>query len=70
MTGAGTVPDAEESCPGVTTIVAFLDGDLGPRERVQLEAHLAGCEDCRQLVSALAPAPDTASGGSSGAGAS
>ncbi len=29
---------------------AFVDGQLGQKERVGLEAHLDGCERCRQVV--------------------
>jgi hypothetical protein len=28
----------------------YLDGELAPHETVEVERHLAGCEDCRQLV--------------------
>ena len=34
------------------TLVAYLDRELGPAERTQLEAHLAGCETCRLALEA------------------
>jgi anti-sigma factor (TIGR02949 family) len=30
----------------------YLDGEFQPEERVEVEAHLAGCADCRQRVDA------------------
>lgn len=32
---------------------AYLDGELQPGERAQLEAHLAGCPDCRARLGQL-----------------
>jgi hypothetical protein len=31
----------------------YLDGDLAPEERTGLEAHLMGCEDCRETLAGL-----------------
>lgn len=31
----------------------YLDGDLGPAERAALEAHLEGCEECREALAGL-----------------
>lgn len=32
---------------------AYLDGELRPEEKAQLEAHLAGCPDCRTALGQL-----------------
>jgi hypothetical protein len=31
----------------------YLDGDLGPADRTALEAHLAGCAECRETLDEL-----------------
>ncbi len=31
-------------------ISVYLDGELSPEERDEFETHLAGCEECRQLI--------------------
>jgi eukaryotic-like serine/threonine-protein kinase len=57
QTGAGT----NDGCLGTSQLVAFLDGELSASDRGLAESHLAGCDDCRELISALAPeltAPD------------
>lgn len=46
----------DDECLGTAQIVAYLDGALPPRDRALVEAHLASCDDCRELVSALVPA--------------
>ena len=33
-------------CPDELRLLAYLDGDLGDRARVEVEKHLAGCPDC------------------------
>jgi anti-sigma factor RsiW len=33
-------------------LVAYLDQELGPAERTELETHLAGCETCRTALAA------------------
>ena len=33
-------------------LVAYLDEELGPAERAELETHLAGCEACRAALAA------------------
>lgn len=33
-------------------IIAYLDGELAPREELTLEKHLAGCENCRAELNA------------------
>ena len=43
-----TVPD-----PWLERLSEFLDEDLAPAERVACEAHLAGCERCRELLDDL-----------------
>jgi len=29
-------------------LVAYLDGEVTPSERILIEAHLAGCDTCRR----------------------
>lgn len=38
------------SCPDLTQIYAYLDGELVAEGRLQLEEHLATCSRCRRLV--------------------
>ena len=33
-------------------IAAYVDGELGPAERAELETHLASCGSCRELAAA------------------
>src|SRR5262245_53800839 len=40
-------------CPASDEVAAFVDGALSPRAGRAFEAHLAGCTECRELVSAL-----------------
>jgi hypothetical protein len=44
--------------PDANLLAAFTENRLGGREREDLLAHLAGCEDCRQIV-ALSSEPAT-----------
>jgi len=41
-------------CPDEITIAAFAEGRLGDTERERVEAHLAGCDACLDLVAFLA----------------
>ena len=52
----GELGDEElQSCRGVVDrLGAWARGGLSRRERVQVDAHLDGCERCRQLASELA----------------
>jgi len=34
-------------------LTPYLDGDLGPAERAEVEAHLAACPDCAVLLACL-----------------
>jgi hypothetical protein len=45
--------------PDVETWAAYADGGLRPEEAAELDAHLAGCTVCRQLVAAFAPEVST-----------
>jgi hypothetical protein len=36
--------------PDSKRLSAFLDGDLPEEERVEMEEHLSGCQDCQALV--------------------
>ncbi|MCR4409437.1 MAG: zf-HC2 domain-containing protein [Candidatus Saccharicenans sp.] len=38
------------SCPDLTQIYAYLDGELPAEDRLRLEEHLETCCRCRQLV--------------------
>lgn len=38
------------SCPDLTQIYAYLDGELTAEDRLRLEEHLKACSRCRQLV--------------------
>jgi len=41
-------------CPNNTEWVLYATGELPPPRRLQLEAHLAGCEACRREAEVLA----------------
>ena len=45
------------SCLDDNLAVEFATGSLARGVAAKVEAHLAGCRDCRTLVAALAPAP-------------
>jgi anti-sigma factor RsiW len=39
------------NCKGIIReLTDYLDGDLTPEVRAELEEHLAGCDDCRIVV--------------------
>lgn len=40
-----------DACPEPELLAAYIDGQLSPGERTQLERHLAGCAECRDIVS-------------------
>jgi len=46
----------KESCPDETTLVGFLEGRLDSAAVATVDAHLATCTACRDLVAAAAPA--------------
>jgi eukaryotic-like serine/threonine-protein kinase len=52
------------TCLDEETILAFCQGDLAPAARARAEEHVAACDECRTLVSAVARssivAPDRA----------
>jgi tetratricopeptide (TPR) repeat protein/predicted Ser/Thr protein kinase len=52
----------EQTCPGPEDIAAFLRGCLAPQHMGPLEAHVADCSACRQLLSVLARVAATGSG--------
>src|SRR5262245_4060380 len=56
--GEGAASSERAGCPAYDEIVGFVDGALSPRAGQAFEAHLAGCTDCRELVSALCRAGD------------
>ncbi|MDO8147872.1 MULTISPECIES: anti-sigma factor [unclassified Isoptericola] len=53
----GSPPD-----PYVDWDAAYVLGSLGPAERREFEAHLAGCADCRAAVAELAGMPGLLAG--------
>jgi serine/threonine protein kinase len=48
------MPRNPEDCPDASLIWALVAGELNPAELVQLDAHLATCDDCLEVVSAAA----------------
>jgi tetratricopeptide (TPR) repeat protein len=47
---------AAAACPSDEALAAWLDARLDAEETERLEAHLAGCPTCLELVGALSPA--------------
>jgi tetratricopeptide (TPR) repeat protein len=47
---------AAAACPSDEALAAWLDARLDAKEGERLEAHLAGCATCLELVAALSPA--------------
>ena len=45
------------SCPHAHDDAAYVLGALGPAERLALERHLSGCDECARSVQALAGLP-------------
>jgi anti-sigma factor RsiW len=43
----------------VALMTAYLDGDLGDRDRERLEAHLADCPHCSEYLAQLRVTIDT-----------
>lgn len=43
----------ESGCPDESLILEFVQGDLSHAERVEVENHIAACEECRGVVSEL-----------------
>jgi len=41
------------SCVYEEDLTAYLDGELAPSRRAEVEAHLPGCADCQHLVALL-----------------
>lgn len=46
-----TKPVTPGMCPSSESLAAYLDGALATAERVAIESHLAGCDDCRDIAS-------------------
>jgi hypothetical protein len=44
--------NSKRECPGSEMLSLWLDGELDQEERVQVEAHLRSCPDCRKWVDA------------------
>ena len=55
-----------DGCPDAEQLAAYIDGGLTAAERTVVETHLAGCDECRDIVaeatlaSPVAPAPRSA----------
>src|SRR5262245_60940520 len=47
-------------CPHPEVLAAFVDQGLGAFELAQIEAHVAGCEDCRFLIARVLDSQDAA----------
>lgn len=43
----------DPACPDALVLAAYLDQTLDARERPTVEAHLAGCEACRDVVASV-----------------
>ncbi|GAA1982646.1 zf-HC2 domain-containing protein [Isoptericola halotolerans] len=56
MTAAPT-PSGREPDPYLTWDAAYVLGALGPADRREYEAHLAGCAACREAVGEIAGVP-------------
>ncbi|MGE0444639.1 MAG: CHAT domain-containing protein [Vicinamibacterales bacterium] len=60
---------AGPSCPDAESLAAFAEGTVGAEERRRIEAHLAECADCRQVLVAtmeLNPVESRAAGPAAG----
>jgi tetratricopeptide (TPR) repeat protein len=42
--------DTRRDCLGAETVASYVDGTLPASERESVELHLAGCADCRELL--------------------
>ncbi len=47
------------SCPNLETVASYVDGTLEEPARAEVEAHIAECEDCYELVAELLHSTDT-----------
>lgn len=50
MPSAANLDLASQQHPGPDELSAYLEGSLAGTERTQIEAHLAGCDGCREDV--------------------
>jgi len=50
MTPGKLLPHGADACPGPEQLAAYVDGMLAPADRTDLDRHLAGCADCREVV--------------------
>jgi predicted Ser/Thr protein kinase len=50
-------PGAPGACPDEEALLGYLEAGLGGAGSPALEAHVDGCERCRQVVAALGPLP-------------
>lgn len=42
-----------DQCPNTETLAAFVDGQLGPHEIHELEAHSVRCRACYEVIVSL-----------------
>src|SRR5262249_602691 len=50
MSPEGASGRREDGCPEPEQLAAYIDGRLPPAERTEVERHLVGCADCRDIV--------------------
>ncbi len=55
------IESASNSCPDASVLDAYVSGGADDESRLQLDAHLDACDECRRVVSALAPAAESSS---------
>ena len=60
--------DPKVSCPDENLVLGFVEGRLDGAALAQADAHLAACDDCRQVVAALARGSTPAGPGSDSSG--
>ncbi len=58
------------ACADENTLLRYLEGVLSPEQAAALEEHLAGCEECRWLLSVAVAGEEPEEGSRAGAGAS
>ena len=45
------------SDPWIDRLSDYIDGDMTPIERLELEAHLTGCAECSETLAGLVEVP-------------
>jgi cellulose synthase operon protein C len=57
-----TTPSSAAACVDSQRLAAYVDGTLVPNERAGVEAHLADCEACREVVAEAARSTEALDG--------